>query len=480
MSFRRSLILSFAQKHSLIVIRILAMIIVSRLVPPDQFGIFLLAQAIVTLGMMFADFGVQQYIVSAPERSIDYERRALGAALITTTAALSVMVLATYLAPTNMLDTRVRVSIFVLGLASILIPFTSVSKAVMQRDMRYGELYWISVLGAFIGAAFTVAAAWRGLGYMSPVGGAAMEIFVMSLVAMSRHCPARPTFRGLRHTLSFGGMITSLSGVKQAGDTAVPLQVEAALGFAAVGVLGRAQGILLMFDRLIVDALSHVLLPALAERRRSGIELTTLQTRMTTYLTAFAWPFFALLAWCAPQVIEVLLGSQWSGAVQPLRILCLGGMLLPFHALLLPYLLALGIADRFLPWQAVIQVGKLLLVVPAAWISVECVCAVLVLERLATAVIGQRLLNAAMTPVPATDWRGVAISGVATVASVVAAGTAIELLTISRTPIMAPLISIGVAMPVWLVAMLLLRHPLRDEIGRTTVLAREAIASRLR
>lgn len=480
MNARTSVLLSFAQRQSIMAIRVLALTVVSRLVTPQELGIFLIAQGLVTLGLMFADFGSQHYIVTAADTSREHERRALGAGLITSAAAILAMLALAGFAPSGVLSDNVRTALALLTAASIFTPLTSVSKAVMQRDMRYGELYLIAVVAATLSVASTVALAWQGWGYLSLVGGAAVETLLTSALAFARHRPPWPTLRGARGVLGFGGTVTMLGTIRQAGDAAVPLQVEAGLGLGAVGLYGRAQSVLLLFDRLLVEALSHVLLPALAQRRRTGGDLNAGHARMLIYFAATAWPFFGLLALCAPEAIAVLLGPQWQGAVTPLRVLCLTGLVLPCYALLVPFLVTLGIQRRFLPWQAGVQVLRLALVTAAACVSLDAVCAVIVLERAATAWAGQRVLRAALGPAPAQLAGGLGASAVAASAAMAAGGAARALLGHGAADLAALVACIAAAVPVWLAALFLLGHPLHEEAARAFAMTRHTLAKRRR
>ena len=471
MSVRRSLVLSIAQNHSILVIRLLSLVIVSRLVQPHELGVFLIAQGLVTLGLMFADFGIQQYVVSASDTSRIHEARALGAGMLTTCVAIVAELALAFVTPSSVLDEKVRLAIALLIGASVLTPFTSVAKSVLQRDMRYAELYWIATLAALAGVGATIVLALGGFGFLSLVGGAMTETLVTSAIALSRHFPPWPTIAGASAVLGFGGVITAMHGVKQAGDAAVPLQIEVGLGLGVVGILGRAQSILLLFDRLVVDALSHVLLPLLAARRRTGADITGIRPRMIAGLTATAWPFFGLLALLAPQVIDILLGPQWGEAAPPLRILCLAGLLLPFHALIMPYLVALGIAHRFLPWQAAIQVVKLVLVLAAALRSLELVCVVLVLERAAATILGQRLLFSALGPLPRKLLTDVIASACVSVVAIATGAVSISLLGPCAGAVVGIVVCTAAALPAWLAAVFLLRHPLLQEFTQVRTAA---------
>jgi O-antigen/teichoic acid export membrane protein len=222
-----------------------------------------------------------------------------------------------------------------------------------------------------------------------------------------------------------------------------------------------------------------VVLPALSAAQRAGRPLGPAYLRQVACLAAVAWPFFGALAWLAGPAVRLLLGPDW-GAVTPIvQWLCIAGLFLPLSALVLPYLVAVERLKSWLPVQAGMQLGRLALTVPAAFLSLELVAAIVALEAAVKGAAAQILLLPHLGVRRAEVLGALARSLPPALAVVGAVGGVLAVPAITATGPAMILAAAGLAaLPAWLVALWLARHPLHDEILRlrTSLLARVAVA----
>ena len=71
--------------------------------------------------------------------------------------------------------------------------------------------------------------------------------------------------------------------------------------------------------------LGGVLLPAMARRQRRAARLRAVHRAGIEMLSLAALPASLAIAVCAPEIVAVVLGARWEGAVPVLRILALAG-----------------------------------------------------------------------------------------------------------------------------------------------------------
>ena len=157
---------------------------------------------------------------------------------------------------------------------------------------------------------------------------------------------------------------------------AVNLLLARTLGVSALGLYTRARALSVMPARL-APVLRNVLLPAMARRQDRTARLRTVHLNATEMLSLAALPASAMLAVSAPEVVAVVLGAQWDGAVPALRILALVGAVQVFNALHVPVIRAMGAVWRE-TWRRALFVSLLLAWVwfASRWGLVGVVCAV--------------------------------------------------------------------------------------------------------
>lgn len=465
MSARTSLLLSFAQSYSILLIRLGALVVLSRLLAPAELGVFIAASALVAIINVMADCGLSQFTVQARSMPRRLERSIMGGALVTAWGAGLTSLGVSLFAPASLISDDVRAAVAVLAATFLAYPFAVVGTAMLQREMRFRELATVTVISAAVSVAVSIGLALLGMGYMSLAWGAVVESVLTGLLIIRLHPPIKPALGAWRVLFGFTWLWSIINGMKQGSDAIVRLGVSAMLGLSSVGVLARAQNIMLMFDRIVLDAIGVVLLPALSRRLRDGGSIGPIHSLMLTHLSAIAWPFFVVAALCAEPLIRVLLGPLWLEAIWPFRILCIGGLFLPFSGLAVQYLVSLGLLRQFLPYQACIQTLKAGLALAASQVSLELACVALIVEPALKAIYAQRLLRARLGAWN-IDVPALSASAAATLAGAAGASLGLAVVTPALNPMLVLALAGGLAAILWLAVLALLRHPLVGEIWR--------------
>lgn len=478
---RRSLLLSFIGRYASMALRLGSMVALARLLTPEEFEAFAAAAAAIAVVATLTDAGIHQYLIRAEVLTAELRRTAFGLALCLGAAAFSLVAALCWLAPEVWLSPDLRWSALLLGLILLSQPFSTVAIASLQRDMRFAPLACTGLVGAAVLAAGSVALAAFGFGPIGLALASMAEAFTATGLLLLWQAPLRPSCRGWRPMLGFGWAWIAIGGLRQAGDGLARLTIGAAFGLGAIGTLSRAQGILQVFDRALLDAVSPVVLPALAAAQRAARPLAAAYLRQVTCLAAVAWPFFAGVALLADPIVLLLLGPQWEGAVPLVRTLALSGAALPLSALTLPYLVALGAARAFVPVQGSLQAGKLAAVLLACAHSLELACAALALENIAKAWFSQNLLARYMGLRPGPVLGALARAAIPALGAAAGMALAAEALPTPSTAaaagaVLAAAASAGVSS--WALLIFVTNHPLSEEAARILLAAKGRLRHR--
>jgi O-antigen/teichoic acid export membrane protein len=90
---------------------------------------------------------------------------------------------------------------------------------------------------------------------------------------------------------------------------------------ARTALMHRAATLCLFPDKLILAVAGQVALPELSRQARQGTDLKATYLKALVLVSGVQWPFMALLAILAPQIVALLLGSQWTQTVPLVRII---------------------------------------------------------------------------------------------------------------------------------------------------------------
>ena len=326
MSTRRALSFSFLDRYSGLVLNIIASMILARLLTPAEIGVFSVTMVLLGFIRTFRDMGSGQYLVQEKELTTDRIRAAwtmqlgLGLLLALITLLASSPVAAFYKEP------RMQAIMWVLALNFTINPFGSLTNAWLSREMRFDAIAIIRFTSTLAGTVTAIRFAWSGYGPICLALGSLANTAVvagLSFYFRPHSFPWLPGLKEIRRVLSFGWMLTATSLLGATAGGSPEIFLGRLQGMANTGLFSRGQGLVSMFERLVMDAVGAVVLPFFSKQSRDGQELDRSFIQATSLVSAFGWSFLGCVAILAFPVIRVLYGTQWDGAVSLTRVLCL-------------------------------------------------------------------------------------------------------------------------------------------------------------
>ena len=474
-STRVSLLFSFTEKYVLVVLSLAGGMIISRLLTPAQTGIYSVAAVLLGVAQVLRDFGVGQYIVQERELNQAKLRAVLGASflfawpLAALIAALGTPLASFYREPS------LAPLMQLLSVNFILLPFSSVILPMLRREMRFGAICAINLSHGLCAVLVSVTLAWHGFGFMSMAWGsvaATSAALLLSLWLSPPHMPWLPARAGIGEVIVFGAYATGGNLIDEAGTAAPDLVIGKMMGMDAVGIFSKALAVLAVFHKAITNAVTPVVYPLYAEHVRGGDDVRDIYLRTVSYMTAFAWPFFACVAVMALPILRLLYGAQWDAAAPLIRIMCFSSAIYSMSSMSRYFLVAIGQVRAQARLDAMTVAVRIVLLIVAAPFG---------LDAVSWAIVGATMFRVTITMRCLTRLGGISVAQVAdasfkglllTAISVLAPASA---LTLSPD---APAIAVmaGVAsMLLWLVGIVLVRHPLIEELD----LARRKLAAAL-
>lgn len=386
-SVRRSLVLSFAQKYTSLLISVPTIMVLARFLTPAETGIFSVALAMTNLAHMLRDFGVGDYLIQ--ERELD--RAKLRTAFTITGITAWLMALAIFLgAPAAgrfYAQPGIEKVMWVVALNFLILPFGSSASAMMRRELAYGALYIRNTAETVARCATSVSLAAIGFSYMSLAWGSLAGIAAGTLVTAflrPRYVWLWPSLRYWRPVISFGQKMIVIDVLRQLANSGNEMVTGRTLGVAATGLYSRGAGLVNLFANYFQGAISSVAFPTFAQHSREGRNVNRLFAKSIAYMTAVAWPFFAFAIIMAHPIILAAYGSQWLPAVPVLQLIAVASGIAILNSYTGQLQMATGHVNSFLHSQLITHPLRLGLTVAAAFYSIEAVAAV----QIVMAVVG--------------------------------------------------------------------------------------------
>ncbi|MEQ8966314.1 MAG: oligosaccharide flippase family protein [Azospirillaceae bacterium] len=377
MTVRRAMIQTLASRQGSLVIRAVGTALLARLLAPEDFGLFAIAVAAYALALTLIDFGLPSFLIRRETVDRAILRSAIGLSWTLAVACAGLAAAALILLPESVLPAALRPVLGVMAVGLLVQPLIMPIEAGLQREMRFGLISILSLVKVVVQTAVAAGLAVAGFGVVALAAGMLAETVAAAVVlvaAAGRGRLAWPSFGGWRPLLGFGARYSATGLLSDAGDAVIVGAIGKLLGFGPLGAFNRAQTVVRLMDRSLLEGIAPVVLPAFSRSLRQGAEPARLYLLKVGHLTALCWPVFAVIALAAEPLVAVLLGAQWQDTVPAVRLLALSGLFLPITRMSMKLFVALDLTGTYLRLSAINQLIRVGLVAGGAAISLEAAC----------------------------------------------------------------------------------------------------------
>jgi O-antigen/teichoic acid export membrane protein/peptidoglycan/xylan/chitin deacetylase (PgdA/CDA1 family) len=464
----RSVGIAFATQYVELGIQFVSVLLLARLLSPEEIGTFSIAAFLMSMLHVFRDFGVAQYIISERELTRDKMRAAAGVSIILALAMAAVLYALSGPVAHFYANPAIKDVLVVMSASFAISSFGSTLLGVLRRDGQLGKIFWMKTFGALCHVATALGLAWHGFGALSLAWANFAGILAFALAgAVVRPAGMAwiPQFRNVRAILSFGSVSSLGNLANMAGTSAPDLIMGKVLNMAAVGYFSRATGLVQLFTRLIAGALTPLVLPYFSQMQREGKPLVRPYLLAVEYLTALAWPFFAALVVLAYPMVRALYGDGWDASVPMARLLCVASALSVLTLFAPQAMIACGGVRSTTLCNLMVQPVRILAVLFSARFGAVAVAGAIAVAEALALVMNSVFLRRVVGVPPGALVRACARSALVTAAAVV--GPLMVQATWGDAPASSwpPLLAgIGGAAAGWLGALWLSRHPLGEHV----------------
>jgi O-antigen/teichoic acid export membrane protein len=314
-------------KGGQVLLSLLALVVLARLLTPAEFGTVSAALVLIEFSSIFSRLGLGPAVVQRQHLEPRHLHSAFAGSLaLGLLAGVGVWLLAPLAAAffrNPAVGPVLRALVWVFPLKGI----SAVAESLMLRELRFRWLANLDVASLAIGnglVAIPLAAA--GWGAWALVASSIVQTLVRSVALVHARRPVLgwPEWRALKEMLHFGGGFTVARLANQLALQGDNLVVGRWLGAAALGLYGRAYGLMAAPAAAVGKVLDDVLFPTMARVQDDPVRLGLAYRRGVAMIALVALPASAVAVVLAPELVLVALGPRWAAVVDPFRILAAG------------------------------------------------------------------------------------------------------------------------------------------------------------
>ena len=331
-------------------------VVLARLLTPQDYGLIAMVTAITGFVALFKDMGLSMATIQKAE--INHSQVSTLFWINVAVSLVLALILAVVAPVISWFYGEPRLTWITLALAGTFIfsGLTVQHQALLRRQMRFSVLAVIEIVSMCIGIIAAIVLAWYGAGYWALVGSSAVSS-VSGVALVWTFCGWRPGLpvrrAGIRSMIAFGGHLTGFNVVNYFARNFDNILLGRFCGASVLGLYSRAYNIMMLPITQVREPLNAVAIPALSHIQNEPVRYKKYYIKLVTLLAFITMPLTVFLFVCADEIIGLLLGHQWSGAVNIFKILCIAAFIQPVGTTWGLVLVSLGQSKRYLTWGIV-------------------------------------------------------------------------------------------------------------------------------
>lgn len=305
------------------ILKLVVIVVLGRLLDPDEFGVVAAAFTVVQLARMVRDLGVGMALVQRETVEFGHIQTSFGFTLLLgAILTVAILVSAPFVAEFYRMPEVTR-AVQELSVLFILMSLSTVPVALCQRDLEFKKLALVDLVCYACGSSVAIGLAYGGLGAHSLTIGYLVEAGLTAVIMLGLRPVPFPRLRWheLRDLIGFGsGMTVARIGVYLAeqGDRMI---IGRQLDAFSLGLYTRAYDIITYPSAVYHSIVGTVLFPSFSRMQGDPERLGRAFRRALFANAVLLLPASAGLFVLAPELVSMLMGPGWESAVLPFQVI---------------------------------------------------------------------------------------------------------------------------------------------------------------
>jgi O-antigen/teichoic acid export membrane protein len=210
-----------------------------------------------------------------------------------------------------------------LALRPLIESLTSINVVALNRNLTFRPLAYLRIVEALFNTVISIMLA-KFMGVWAlvfgPIAGA-LAMVVASYILAPYHPRILFNWKAVKPLMNFGGWILITGLVAMAGTYGLRIAISRQLGAEGLGLYFIAVQLAYLPSEVASEAVGAVAFPLFARLQSNVLQATRAFRALVSGLVAVLYPVCALLIVLAPTLVHDILGPEWAGTEDVIRIL---------------------------------------------------------------------------------------------------------------------------------------------------------------
>ena len=314
-------------------LQLISLVFLSRLLDPEDFGIFAMIMVVVGFATSIADLGLGNFLIQ-----VETLNKAMLSRIIVSVFILSIMLSVGLLLSTNLISGYYKQPVLSRILPGLVVYFLffvlgQLLIALLQRNFQFRLIAIGEISSGIVSTSTTVILAYLGFGIWALVTGQiviALSKFLFFVFPVIKSARILPVGEGEFDSgiKSFAFFQTGERALNYLGANMDKMFIGRGLGDAQLGIYTLPFQLILKPILIINPIFSRVAFPAFVNLRKDNSKLIKGYLELLRLNAFVTLPIFLFMAFASNVIVELLLGPKWVEAGSILYFLSFLGMFL--------------------------------------------------------------------------------------------------------------------------------------------------------
>lgn len=303
------------------------LVILSRLLTPNDFGIVSAALLVINLSFILTEFGVGPAIIHQQSENLEQFNSVLIFSLFMGLITNILVFFSSNLISVFFKIPELEIALKLLSFLFVFKSISAITESLLIKRLEFKRITFIKLVSYTIGyTCFSVLLAYLDYSFWSIIIGFSITI-ILETILFTYFSKIKIrlffSFKHLRKLLKYGSAFSVnkiLANIALQSDNFV---IAKTLGTVSLGLYSRAYQIFTLPINIIGQSINKVLFSSFSRIKNDKETISSLYRNMVFALSIFSGPITLFLFFSADDIVEVLLGKQWSMLVPALKALAI-------------------------------------------------------------------------------------------------------------------------------------------------------------
>lgn len=351
-------------------VQLLTLVILARILVPEDFGVIALASIVFSILWLFYDMGTNTALIQRQGHVDALSNLTFWFNVVLGIFWYSVIWLSAPYCGDFFHEPRLPDVMRLMGLSFLIMPLSAVHHALLTKNFHFKKKSLIEVTAHIAGSGLTIALAISGLGIWSLVFGV-LGTHLIHVLGTWITVSWRPRMvigdvRLAGGILGFGGLVSVQGGLVWVVNTLDNILVGKWWKAPGLGLYEMGFNIGTLPAGTITNTLSGVIFPFLSKLQEDLGSVKRVYLKLIEYISLLSFPAGVGIAVTAPLFVPLLLGDHWVPAVPVIQFVSVYGLLASIGGVMVPLCNSQGRPDLLVKYF----IFSVVTAVPAYWMAV--------------------------------------------------------------------------------------------------------------